>query len=72
MPFSIKKSHRYATQFVKPSNDNKVNMDDDLTSEEYSLFNINNDSSSGGGVPQKPKKGGNHIRQVSSAQSDFY
>lgn len=74
MSFRIKKSHKFADQF--PNKDAKTSSASDLlTEEDYLLFNLGDKPAGnkiGRAAPAKPKKGGNCIRQVNSAQADYY
>jgi len=76
MSFRINKSHKFADQFPNGKDGNKSSSFSDLlTSEDYLLFNLGENSSRGNssvGVAAKPKKGGNSIRPVNSAQADYY
>lgn len=78
MSFSIKKFHRLATPNISTLENQPssipISLDGDLTSEDYTLFNLKDKTISNktGQTPTKPKKGGNSIRSVNGAQADFY
>jgi hypothetical protein len=75
MSFSIKKSHKFTDQFPNGKDSQKSNMSDILSEEDYLLFNLGDKPSgkaAARAAPAKPKKGGNCIRQVNSAQADYY
>ncbi len=76
MSFSIKKSHKFTEQFPNAKESNRSSTNDLLSTDDYLLFNLGENPSSGGGfaqaAPAKAKKGGNYIRPVNSAQADYY
>lgn len=78
MSFSIKKSHKYAnpvSSVPTTQTQSLSSIGDELSSEDYALFNLKGKNVSvakSGQTPTHPKKGGQSIRSVPNAQSDYY
>lgn len=78
MSFSIKKSHKYTdlNPVNKDSSSKLASTSDLLTSDDYMLFDITSDTLSSGSAkakaPVKPRKGGNYIHSINSAQEDYF
>jgi len=76
MSFKINTAHKLAERYSKPSTAKKAPSSDLLSSEDYLLFNLPENSAGGSAAaaaaPPKPRKGGNYIRPINGAQADYY
>jgi hypothetical protein len=75
MSFKINTAHKLAERYSKPSTSKKAPSSDLLSSEDYLLFNLPENSAGGvaaAAAPPKPRKGGNYIRPINGAQADYY
>jgi hypothetical protein len=75
MAFKINTAHKLAERYTKPST-KKAPSSDLLSSEDYLLFNLPENSAGGSAAaaaaPPKPRKGGNYIHPINGAQADYY